>query len=92
MSAEQLFSFIIIGAIAGAAAGNLMRGRDYGLLGNILVGIVGAVIGVVLFDVLNINMPDIATISLGDILVAIVGAVIFILIASLAVGRRGRRR
>ncbi|MDX1990813.1 MAG: GlsB/YeaQ/YmgE family stress response membrane protein [bacterium] len=92
MSAETLLSLIIIGAIAGAAAGNIMRGRGYGLLGNILVGIVGAVIGVLLFDLLNIAIPPIVTVSLGEIIVALIGAIIFILLAGLVDGGRRRRR
>ena len=36
---------MIVGAIAGWLAGNLIRGGGFGLLGNIVVGIIGAVIG-----------------------------------------------
>ncbi len=37
--------FIIIGAVAGWLAGNIMRGGGFGLLVNIIVGIIGALIG-----------------------------------------------
>ena len=37
--------FLAIGAIAGWLAGNILKGGGFGLLGNIVVGIVGAVIG-----------------------------------------------
>lgn len=36
---------IICGAIAGWASGNLMRGKGFGFLGNIVVGIVGGMLG-----------------------------------------------
>ena len=37
--------WLIIGAVAGWIAGNLMRGGGFGLVGNIVVGIVGALVG-----------------------------------------------
>ena len=37
--------WLIIGAVAAGPQGNLMRGGGFGLLGNIVVGIVGAVVG-----------------------------------------------
>lgn len=37
--------FILIGAAAGWLAGQLTKGRGFGIIGNILVGIVGGVIG-----------------------------------------------
>ena len=49
MDAQALIIFLIIGAIAGWLAGQLMRGGGFGLIGNIIVGIVGALIGSALF-------------------------------------------
>ncbi|MDA9180272.1 GlsB/YeaQ/YmgE family stress response membrane protein [Emcibacteraceae bacterium] len=40
-----IIAFLIIGALAGWLAGNFMKGAGFGLLGNIVVGIVGAFIG-----------------------------------------------
>ena len=48
-----LIIFLVIGALAGWLAGTLMKGRGFGLLGNIFVGIVGAVIGGFMFDLLG---------------------------------------
>ena len=42
--------WLIIGGIAGWIAGKVMRGGGFGILGNIVVGIVGAVIGGFLFS------------------------------------------
>mgnify|MGYP000616216112 CR=1 FL=1 len=39
---DGLIVALIIGAVAGFLAGQLMKGRGFGLLGNIIVGIVGA--------------------------------------------------
>lgn len=45
MDLTGLVIFLAIGAVAGWLAGNLMKGGGFGLLGNIVVGIVGAVLG-----------------------------------------------
>ena len=39
------FTWIVVGAIAGWLAGKVMKGRGFGLLGNIVVGVVGAFLG-----------------------------------------------
>ena len=45
MEPTSLIAFLIIGAVAGWLAGLLMRGGGFGLLGNIVVGIIGAFVG-----------------------------------------------
>ena len=42
MEFESLFAMLVIGALAGWLSGKIMEGRGFGLLGNIIVGIVGA--------------------------------------------------
>jgi len=49
MELKSLIIFLIIGAIAGWLAGNIMKGKGFGLFGNIVVGIIGALIGGFLF-------------------------------------------
>ncbi len=71
---------IIVGGIAGWLSGLIMKGSGFGLLGNILIGIVGAIIGGWLFGVLNISV---AAGWLGSILTALVGAVVLLWVASL---------
>ncbi len=44
MGIESLIVFLIVGAIAGWLAGLIVKGFGFGLLGNIVVGIVGAII------------------------------------------------
>ena len=72
--------WLIIGAVAGWAAGNLMRGGGFGLLGNIVVGIVGAVIGGWVFGLLGI-FPEGGVI--GSLITAVVGACVLLFIVSL---------
>ena len=75
--------FLIVGAIAGWIAGELTKGSGYGLLGNIVVGVVGALIGGYLFSVFGIDVYGL----LGEIIMAVIGAVVFLFILSLF--RRG---
>ncbi|WP_353115390.1 GlsB/YeaQ/YmgE family stress response membrane protein [Nitratidesulfovibrio sp.] len=72
---ENLLWFLIIGLVAGWLAGTLMKGGGFGLVGDLIVGIVGAVIGGVLFGAIGIGGGGL----LGAILMATVGAVILIL-------------
>lgn len=71
---------LIVGAIAGWLAGVIMRGGGFGLLGNIIVGILGAVIGTWLFGVLGVY-TDGGT--LGAILTALAGSVVLLFIIGL---------
>jgi len=67
--------FLVVGAIAGWLAGVVMKGRGFGLLGNLVVGIVGALLGGFLFGG--------SYTLLGQILVAFVGALILLLLIGL---------
>ena len=53
---DSIIVMIVVGAIAGWLAGQIMRGFGYGLIWNIVIGIVGAFIGVWLMTTLRI-MP-----------------------------------
>lgn len=69
MSAETLLIWLVIGALAGWLAGVVVRGGGFGLVGNIVVGIIGAFIGGWLFGYFNISTG-------GGIFGAIIGATI----------------
>lgn len=75
-----LLWFLIIGAIAGWLAGVVMKGGGYGLIGDIIVGVIGAVLGGWLFGKLGI-FPGGGLI--GSLIVAFVGAVILIFLVRL---------
>ncbi len=70
---------MIIGAVAGWLAGLLVQGTGFGLLGDIVVGIVGALIASVLFPKLGIGLTLGGGI-VGAIVTATIGAVILLLI------------
>ena len=83
-----ILSWIVVGLIAGWLAGIVVRGGGYGLIGNIVVGIVGALIGGFLAGAL-FNVPDAVNgINLTSILIAFIGAVILILILRAVAPRR----
>jgi uncharacterized membrane protein YeaQ/YmgE (transglycosylase-associated protein family) len=88
-SVEHLFIWLIIGLLVGFVASRVMGAGGYGLIGDIVVGLIGAFIGGVLA---NLLIPD-ANYNfglIGSIIVAILGACI--LIALLRAVTRGRRR
>ncbi|PKM67284.1 MAG: GlsB/YeaQ/YmgE family stress response membrane protein [Firmicutes bacterium HGW-Firmicutes-19] len=71
--------FLITGFLAGLLAGKILRGRGYGLLGNILIGLFGAYIGGSLFNMLELSASG----WIGELLVSTVGAVVFLWVLSL---------
>lgn len=71
--------FLAIGALCGWIAGNIVKGRGFGILGNIIVGIVGAVLGGFLFGLVGITTGGL----LGSIVMAIIGAVVLLYLIGL---------
>jgi uncharacterized membrane protein YeaQ/YmgE (transglycosylase-associated protein family) len=69
-----MIGVLIIGLIAGWLAGKLMRGRGYGIVVDILLGLIGAVIGNWLFSQLGV----VATGTIGSLATATVGAMVLV--------------
>ena len=63
--------FLLVGAIAGWLAGKLMKGRGFGLVGNIIVGLVGGLLGGWLLGALD---APIGSGVVGQILTSLIGA------------------
>jgi uncharacterized membrane protein YeaQ/YmgE (transglycosylase-associated protein family) len=83
-----LLTWIIVGLIAGWLAGLVMKGGSYGILGDIILGIIGAIVGGFLAGAL-FGVPDpISGIDLSTILVAFLGAVVVVAIVRALSGRR----
>jgi uncharacterized membrane protein YeaQ/YmgE (transglycosylase-associated protein family) len=72
--------FLAIGAVDGWLAGLLMRGGGFGLLGDIVVGIIGAVVGGYLFGFLGLGVGGGL---IGSIVTATVGAVVLLFLIHL---------
>jgi uncharacterized membrane protein YeaQ/YmgE (transglycosylase-associated protein family) len=83
-----ILAWLVVGLIAGWLASRVMRGGGYGLIGDIIVGIVGALIGGFLAATF-LKMPNAVNgINVTSILVAFIGAVILIAILRMVSGRR----
>jgi uncharacterized membrane protein YeaQ/YmgE (transglycosylase-associated protein family) len=83
-----ILAWLVVGLIAGWLASQVMRGGGYGLIGDIIVGIVGALIGGFLAATL-LKMPNAVNgINITSILVAFIGAVILLAILRMVSGRR----
>ncbi len=79
MDITGLIIALLIGAIAGFLAGQIVKGRGFGVIGNIVVGILGALLFGALFGNFNLlNSP-----MLNEIVGGTIGAVILLLIVSL---------
>ena len=77
---HSLIIWLVVGAVAGWLAGTLVKGGGFGLIGDIVVGIIGAFIGGWLAGVLHVHV---GTGIIAEIIVATVGAAVLILILRL---------
>jgi uncharacterized membrane protein YeaQ/YmgE (transglycosylase-associated protein family) len=96
MPSHHLITWIVIGLIAGALAGRVVEGGGFGCLGNLVVGIAGAVVGGLIVHAIA---PDVRYEFLGSIVVAFIGAALLLSVLRLLSGGRrlggargGRRR
>jgi uncharacterized membrane protein YeaQ/YmgE (transglycosylase-associated protein family) len=83
----NLITLLIVGLVAGLLASFAVGGVGFGIVGDIVIGIIGAFLGSWLFGVLGVQVPFSGIGS--TIFVAFIGAVVLLLV--LRVFRRGRR-
>ncbi len=79
MDLTSLIIFLALGAVAGWLAGLIMKGGGFGLVVNIIVGIVGAIVGGWVFSFFGFESASLV----GSIITAVVGAVILLAIIGL---------
>lgn len=72
-----IIAWIVIGLVAGWLAGVIMPGKGFGLLGDLIIGLIGAFVGGL---ILNLLVPDATFGFWGSLLVALVGACILVAI------------
>jgi len=89
ISGESLLIILLVGLVAGWLAGELVTGGGFGLIGDMAIGIVGALIGTWLLRHAGIRVGS-GLVS--AILVATFGAVVLLLVANLIGGGFPRRR
>lgn len=82
MTATALIIFLLIGAIAGWLAGLIVRGFGFGLLGNIVVGIIGAFLAGWLLPMLGVGFVLVNPI-VTSIVYAMIGAIVLLVIIGL---------
>jgi uncharacterized membrane protein YeaQ/YmgE (transglycosylase-associated protein family) len=76
----SLLYFLVVGLVAGWLAGVLVKGGGFGLIGDLVVGVIGAVLGGWLFSTLGASVGGGL---LGSIVVATIGAVVLLVIVRL---------
>jgi uncharacterized membrane protein YeaQ/YmgE (transglycosylase-associated protein family) len=82
-----ILAWIIVGIIAGWLAGLVMRGSGYGVLGDMILGIIGALVGGFLAGAL-FNIPNpISGFNITTLIVSFLGAVLVVAIVRLLSGR-----
>jgi uncharacterized membrane protein YeaQ/YmgE (transglycosylase-associated protein family) len=80
LSNESIIVILFVGLIAGWLAGKIVRGTGFGIIGDILVGIAGALVASLLFPKLGIHL---GTGLVSEIIYSAIGAIILLLIVRL---------
>ncbi len=75
----NIILYLLLGAVAGWLAGQIMRGGGFGLLWNIIIGIIGGFIGGWLMSLLHIQKAGL----LWELIVAVIGAIVLLFVVSL---------
>lgn len=79
--------FLLIGLCAGWLAGQLFKGGGFGLVGNMIVGVIGAIVGGFTFGLLGLQ----ANTLLGSLVTATVGAIILLALLQIVGRSQGRK-
>ncbi|AEE51106.1 GlsB/YeaQ/YmgE family stress response membrane protein [Haliscomenobacter hydrossis] len=82
----EIIYILIIGAVSGWLAGQIMKGGGFGLLWNIILGIVGSFVGGWVFNMLNISL-NVGSATVNTIIQSVIGAVVVLFVAGLFRGR-----
>ncbi len=87
----SILAWIVLGLIAGWLAGMLMKGGGYGIVGDIVLGILGALVGGWLTEVL-LGQDLMTGFNVVSLIVAVLGAIVLIGISRLLTGGRASTR
>ena len=80
---SNLFMVIIVGILAGWLAGRIQKGKGFGFVGNLVIGILGSVFGSWLFWQLGFATYG----FLGNVVVAVIGALVILYVVGLVAKR-----
>lgn len=76
----SIIIWLLVGALSGWLAGKIMKGKGFGLLGNIVVGILGSILGGWLAGVLGFGGASSGSLSISGIITAVIGAIVLLFI------------
>ncbi len=76
MDTQSLILFLVIGLVAGWLASRILKRKGFGLIGDLIIGVIGAILGGWLFGFLGITIGGIV----GSLVTALVGAIVFLYI------------
>lgn len=79
--------FLLIGLCAGWLAGVLAKGRGFGVAGNLIIGVIGAILGGFVFRLLGLTSVSL----LGSLVTATAGALLLLVLVGFATRRAGTR-
>ena len=80
LSNESIIVILFVGLVAGWLAGKIVRGTGFGIIGDLLVGIAGALVASLLFPKLGIRL---GTGLVSEIIYSAIGAIILLLVVRL---------
>jgi len=84
----SILSWIVVGLIAGWLAGRVMKGGGFGLIGDVVVGVIGGLLGGFIASYFfNVGDP-MSGINLPSIVIAFLGAILLLFLLRLVGGRR----
>lgn len=72
----DLIWFLVVGLVAGWLAGKLTRGKGFGVIGDVVVGVIGAFVGGFLFRLVGLSAHG----TIGSIIVATIGAMVLVFV------------
>lgn len=91
MSNESILMIIVIGGVAGWLAGLILRGTGYGIIGDVIVGLIGAFVGNWLVRAFHFSV-NLGSPVADRVVVSVVGAVVLMLIIGMVRPRSFRER
>src|SRR5260370_34973539 len=80
LSNESILVILFVGLVAGWLAGKIVRGTGFGIIGDILVGIAGALVASLLFPKLGIHL---GTGLVSEITYSAIGSLVLLLVSRL---------
>jgi uncharacterized membrane protein YeaQ/YmgE (transglycosylase-associated protein family) len=79
MGTQNLVTFLVVGLVAGWLAGKIMKGSGFGLVGDLVVGVIGSFIGVWVFGFLGVSAGGL----FGLLVASVVGALLLLFVVRL---------